>query len=136
MDNPIFDPAKLRIGTADKLDDTPVAVAGQAQGGVDPAYRAKATQAAVKFESFFISHMLHEMRASTKVLAADDSPYKDKVNDDMLDLADNLVADRMAGQRAFGIADMILRQLLPAGQNVQSSNTEGENLTPPLNPPQ
>jgi len=136
MDNPIFDPGKLRIGTPDKLNDTPVAVAGQALDGVDPVYRAKATQAAVKFESFFISHMLHDMRATTKVLAADDSPYKDKVNDDMLDLADNLVADRMAGQRAFGVADMILRQLLPAGQKAAPSGMEGENLTPPLNPPQ
>jgi flagellar protein FlgJ len=139
MDNPIFDPSKLRIGTADKLNDTPVAIASQAVDGVDPAYRAKATQAAVKFESFFISHMLHDMRASTKELAADDSPYKDKVNDDMLDLADNLVADRMASQRAFGVADMILRQLLPAGQKVQPSNPAaeqpGENLAPPLNPP-
>ena len=135
MDNPIFDPSKLRIGTADKLNDTPVAIASQAVDGVDPAYRAKATQAAVKFESFFISHMLHDMRASTKELAADDSPYKDKVNDDMLDLADNLVADRMAGQRAFGVADMILRQLLPAGPQAAPASTAGENLTPPLNPP-
>lgn len=136
MDQPIFDPSKLRLGIAGKLDDTPVPVAAQPQDGVDPAYRAKATQAAIKFESFFISHMLHQMRASTKVLASDDSPYKDKVNDDMLDLADNLVADRMAGQRAFGIADMILRQLLPAASPPVKPSAEAEkNPGSALNPP-
>ena len=137
MDQPIFDPSKLRLGTAGKLDDTPVPVApAQAADGVDPAYRAKATQAALKFESFFIGQMLHQMRASTKELAADDSPYKDKVNDDMLDLADNLVADRMAGQRAFGIADMILRQLLPpAPAHPHSTDQAEKNVGVELNPP-
>lgn len=129
--DPVFDPSKLRIGTADKLDDTPVAIAANGSDGIDPAYRAKATQAAVKFESFFISHMLHDMRASTRELSSEDSPLRDKTNDDMQDLADNLVADRMASQRAFGVADMILRQLLP-----ENNNKQPENVTPPLNPPQ
>ncbi|GGX81323.1 rod-binding protein [Pseudoduganella dura] len=78
------------------------------------AYKKKASEAAVKFESFFIGHMLKQMRSSTKELAGDDSIYKDSVNSDMLDMADNMVADQMAHQRAFGIADAILRQLLPA----------------------
>jgi flagellar protein FlgJ len=82
----------------------------------DPRYRAKATEAAVKFESFFIGHMLHQMRSSTRVIAGDDGMNKDSINADMLDMADNLVADQMAGRRAFGIADAILRQLLPAPQ--------------------
>ena len=34
----------------------------------------------------------------------------------MLDMADNMLADQMAGRRAFGVADAILRQLLPAPQ--------------------
>ena len=79
----------------------------------DPRYRAKATEAAVKFESFFIGSMLHQMRSGTRELAGEDSVFKDPVNSDMLDLADTLVADKMAGQRAFGIADAILKQLLP-----------------------
>jgi flagellar protein FlgJ len=78
------------------------------------AYHKKAAEAAVKFESFFIGHMLKQMRSSTKELSGDDSIYKDSVNSDMLDMADNLVADQMAHQRAFGVADAILRQLLPA----------------------
>ena len=79
----------------------------------DPRYRAKATEAAIKFESFFIGHMLHQMRSTTREMAGEDSIYKDSVNSDMLDMADNLVADAMATKRAFGIADAILRQLLP-----------------------
>ncbi|MGB9991757.1 flagellar biosynthesis protein FlgJ [Pseudoduganella rhizocola] len=79
----------------------------------DPAYRKKATEAALKFESFFIAQMLHKMRDSTRTLAADDSPNKSSVHDDMLDMADNLVADQLANRRAFGVADVLLRQLLP-----------------------
>lgn len=79
----------------------------------DPAYVAKATKAAVEFESFFISHMLHQMRSTTRELASEDSALRDRVNGDMLDMADDLVAGKMAGQRAFGVADAILRQLLP-----------------------
>ncbi|UGQ48985.1 rod-binding protein [Massilia endophytica] len=81
---------------------------------VDPAYRKKANEAALKFESFFIAQMLHKMRDSTRTLAADDSPNKSSVHDDMLDMADNLVADQLANRRAFGVADVLLRQLLPA----------------------
>ena len=114
-----FDPSKLIPGIADKLSDVHVApVAAQPGDTVDPAYRAKVTQAAVKFESFFISHMLHQMRSGTRELSAEDSVFKNKVNQDMLDMADNLVADQMAGRRAFGVADVILRQLLPAAAPV------------------
>jgi flagellar protein FlgJ len=82
-----------------------------------PAYVAKATRAAVEFESFFISHMLQQMRESARALAPEDSPLKDPVNSDMLDMADKLLAGHMAGQRAFGVADAILKQLLPPTLN-------------------
>lgn len=111
---PPLDTNLLRNGVAGKISDSyPVASAAAPSDGVDPAYRAKATEAAIKFESFFIGDMLHKMRDATRALAADDSPSKDRINDDMLDMADNLVADQMAGKRAFGVADAILRQLLP-----------------------
>lgn len=84
----------------------------------DPAFVAKATKAAIEFESFFVAHMLHQMRAGTREMAAEDSVFKDPVNRDMQDMADNMVAKQMAGQRAFGIADAILRQLLPAPLNI------------------
>jgi flagellar protein FlgJ len=38
----------------------------------------------------------------------------------MLDMADKLLAGHMAGQRAFGVADAILRQLLPPALNKSS----------------
>lgn len=81
--------------------------------GPDARYVAKATQAAVQFEGFFIAHMLHQMRSSAREVAGEDGVFKDRVNSDMLDMADTMVADKMASQRAFGIADAILRQLLP-----------------------
>jgi flagellar protein FlgJ len=83
----------------------------------DPVYAAKATKAAVEFESFFISHMLHQMRESTRTIAPEDSPTKNKVNQDMQDMVDNMLAGNMAGHRAFGVADAILRQILPQGLN-------------------
>jgi flagellar protein FlgJ len=79
----------------------------------DVIYRAKVQQAAEKFESFFISQMLRQMRSATKEIAGDDSIYGKNTNSDMLDYADTSVADVMSKQRAFGIADVIVRQLLP-----------------------
>jgi flagellar protein FlgJ len=106
--------ASTALGLDQASKTLPQAVAPAATDPVDAAYRKKATEAAIKFESFFIGHMLKDMRSSTKELASDDSIYKDSINSDMLDMADNMVADKMANQRAFGIADAILRQLLPA----------------------
>jgi len=96
------------------------AVAPAAPAAPSPAYTAKATKAAVEFESFFISHMLQQMRESARALAPEDSPLKDPVNSDMLDMADKLLAGHMAGQRAFGVADAILKQLLPPALNKTS----------------
>ncbi|QJD99045.1 hypothetical protein HH212_02510 [Massilia forsythiae] len=92
--------------------DAAASAAGAAPS-VDPAYAAKATKAAVEFESFFISHMLHQMRESTRTIAPDDSPSKDRTNQDMTDMVDNMLAGNLANQRAFGVADAILKQLLP-----------------------
>lgn len=111
-------PGAAPAGGALGLHEASVALPkAAAPADTDPAaaaYHKKAAEAAVKFESFFIGHMLKQMRSSTKELSGDDSIYKDSVNSDMLDMADNLVADQMAHQRAFGVADAILRQLLPA----------------------
>ena len=130
-----FDPSKLRLGVADKLSDSYAVPAPAIPGDtVDPACRAKATEAAVKFESFFIGHMLHQMRDGTRAMAADDSPTKDRINQDMLDMADNLVADQLAGKRAFGVADAILRQLLPpAAAPANPAVAVTQNLSETLN---
>jgi flagellar protein FlgJ len=93
--------------------EAPVAPA-QDSPAADPTYVAKATKAAVEFERFFIGNMLKQMRASTREMAGEDSVFKDRVNGDMQDMADDLLAGHLAGQRAFGIADVILRQLVSA----------------------
>jgi flagellar protein FlgJ len=129
-----FDPSKLIPGTPGKLSDVYVAPAATAPGvAADPAaaaYRVKATEAAVKFESFFIGHMLHQMRSGVRLLADEDSAMNNKVNQDMLDMADNLVADQMAGRRAFGVADAILRQLLPAQSGPVTAAAQAAGTAP------
>ena len=104
----MLDPSLPRPSAGSPAADTPAA---------DPVYAAKATKAAVEFESFFIENMMKQMRSGTREMAAEDSVFKDPVNRDMQDMADGMMATQMAGQRAFGIADAILRQLLPAPLN-------------------
>jgi flagellar protein FlgJ len=108
--NPLQPLKPLHGGDAADTKDGAVAPAA---GAPDPA-TAKVTKAAIDFESFFISNMLHQMRETTRTIAPDDSPYKDKVNQDMQDMADNILAGSIANQRAFGVADAILKQMLPA----------------------
>lgn len=100
----------------------------QATDAVDPALRKKAEEAAVKFESFFINQMLRNMRHSVREVASEDSPYKNEINDGMLDMADGQVADKMAQLRSFGIANAILRQILP--QPDVASPTAGRTAAP------
>ena len=107
----------LAIGSA---DGDPVAAAGSTD---DAKFRAKAQAAAEKFESFFIADMLKQMRSVTRELADDDSVYKDRINEDMLEMADGKLADSLAGQHAFGIADAILRQLLPVAPSAAGVTT-------------
>jgi flagellar protein FlgJ len=118
LGNPLVSGASGASGISASLDADAVKPALQAPAPgagatADAAYKAKATEAAVKFEGYFISQMLHQMRAGTNALASKDSAENDPTNSDMLDMVDTMVADKLAGQRAFGVADMILRQLLP-----------------------
>jgi flagellar protein FlgJ len=115
--NPLNAPA-LGLESAD-AGKAPVAPAANvpAPGSPDRAYVKQATKAAVDFESFFIANMLHQMRESARAVAPEDSPLKDPVNSDMLDMADKMLAGHMANQRAFGVADAILKQLLPTELN-------------------
>jgi flagellar protein FlgJ len=86
----------------------------------DPLYAGKAKNAAEKFEAFFIADMLHQTRSTTRALADEDSFYQNRINQDMLDMADTVVADVMSHQHAFGIADAILKQVLPAPSALKS----------------
>lgn len=112
-----FNPLKPLHAEQTSGADAADAVKPAADAKADPAYVAKATRAAVEFESFFISHMLHQMRESQRTIAPEDSPTKNRVNQDMTDMVDNMLAGNLANQRAFGVADAILRQLLPQGLN-------------------
>ncbi|WP_338763764.1 rod-binding protein [Massilia sp. METH4] len=117
------------LGLNETSSTLPQVVAPAATDPADAALKKKATEAAVKFESFFIGHMLKQMRSSTKELAGEDSIYKSSINSDMLDMADNMVADQMANQRAFGIADAILRQLLPAAPAPAAPVTPAQKIS-------
>lgn len=86
---------------------------GSIAGNDAPAYRHKVEQAAEKFEAMFIAQMFREMRKVTREMSAADSVFKNSVDSDMLDIADSAVADSLARQRSFGIANAILHQLLP-----------------------
>ena len=72
------------------------------------------TAAAVKFEAFFVAQMMKQMRQATAALASADSPLKAEVNQAPLAMADAAVADEMAAHRAFGIADVLVRQMTGA----------------------
>ena len=96
-----------------KLNPTPASLPLQPTDA-DARLRQRTTEAAVQFEAQFIRQMLGQMRSATRELADDDSPLKKRDSEVLSDMADGLVADSLAGQRAFGIADLLLRQLLPA----------------------
>ena len=98
------------------LQPGPDATVAPAADQPDPAYVAKATKAAVEFERFFISNMLKEMRSSTRAMAPEGRVFNNRVNKNVQGWPDDLLAGNMAGNRAFGIADAILRQLVPGAK--------------------
>ena len=81
------------------------------------------TQAAVKFESFFVAQMMKQMRQATAAMADKDSAMNAEVNQMPLAMADNAVADALASQRAFGIADVLVRQMLGSAAALSTRNT-------------
>ncbi|MEJ8673307.1 rod-binding protein [Chromobacterium amazonense] len=102
-----------------------------AQGGAEqpvapasPEYRKKAEKAAEMFEAQFVREMFKQMRKTTREVAGEDSVFAKSVNGDMLDIADGALADQLAGKRAFGIANLILAQLLPADGNIPLKNPD------------
>lgn len=106
---------------------------GVAAGAPTPVASAQAdqelqllTQAAVKFEAFFVAQMMKQMRQATAALADKDSALNDEVNQMPLAMADNAVADALSAQRAFGIADVLVRQMSGAlgGASVAAGQTQ------------
>ncbi len=95
--------------------DKPGAIkpANETTNPADPEYRKRVEDAAVKFEGLFIAQMLNEMKKATDQLKADNGST-DRTSDAMLDYANRAVADAIAQQRGFGIADTLVAQMLPA----------------------
>lgn len=87
---------------------------------------ARLTQAAVKFEAFFVAQMMQQMRQATAALADKDGALNDAANQAPLAMADNLVAESLASQRAFGIADVLVRQM--SGAAHPSTTLTGASL--------
>ena len=92
---------------------------------IDAATHAKAVAAAEKFEGFFIAEMLRQMRRTSRETGGD-GMFSSRTHDDMLNMADDLMADALAKQHAFGIADLLLRQLLPAAAGQAENTAQGE----------
>lgn len=94
--------------------DQPIAGAADEPAAPTPGYRTKVEHAAEKFEGFFIEQILQQMRRSMRAIDPDDAENSKRGENDMIDMADTMLADSLSHRRAFGIADAILRQLLPA----------------------
>ena len=107
------------------------ATAGSATGeAVSPEYRAKAAEAAEKFEAHFIAQVFRQMRRITREMSDDEGAFATHANEDMLDVADVMVADSIAHRRAFGIADILLRQLLPVKETTPAAASLKEESQP------
>ncbi|KQP37160.1 hypothetical protein [Pseudorhodoferax sp. Leaf274] len=105
------------------------------------AVRARIEDAALKFEGMFIQQMLKTMRQGNGALAGADGFLRQDPDDPLLGFADQLMADQLAGQRAFGIADMLLRQLYPSAAPAAALKpaADGAALSqqmPQTNPPE
>lgn len=93
----------------------PAATAGDAAPTPAASADARMVEAAVQFEGVFVAQMLRTMRQAAEALGG---PGDDRQGA-LLDHALTLVAEDIARQRAFGIADLVLAQLAtpPAGQD-------------------
>lgn len=106
--------SSLPPAEAASLDAPSPAVSAQAEQDL-----IRLQQAAVKFEAFFVAQMMEQMRKATAALADKDSALNDQVNQAPLAMADNAVADALSAQGAFGIADVLVRQM--AGSLLQDA---------------
>lgn len=94
-------------------------------------------QAAEQFEALFLRSMLKEMRKAADVLGKD-NPFNSKQQLMMRDFYDDKLAAQLASQQSTGIAQMIIRQLTPAGGNTLKDGRDMAALQQhpqPLNPP-
>lgn len=98
----------------------------------------RVAQAAERFEGLFIHQMLQQMRRSAEQLGGEDRMFKGNADNGLVSLADQMLADALASQRAFGVADAIVAQLLPtaplksqAPSAAFPQQTQGQAAQPP-----
>lgn len=96
----------------------------QPVAAASPEHRQKAEKAAEMFEGQFVREMFKQMRKTTREVAGEDSIFANSMNGDLLDIADGALADQLASRRVFGIANVILAQLLPAAGNIPLKNAD------------
>ncbi|WP_157638449.1 hypothetical protein [Burkholderia ubonensis] len=76
----------------------------------------------------FIAQLLREMRKTTEMLKSDNG-FGDRSGDAILEHAHRAVADALAEQRAFGIADTLIAQLLPSQADVPPGRHRNINMS-------
>lgn len=73
-----------------------------------------------QFEAMFLQLVLRQMRSSSDVLAAEDSPFSSQQQGMFRDMYDGQVAIELTKRNNTGIADMLIKQLSPAMQDTVS----------------
>ncbi len=84
--------------------------------------------AAEQFEAMFLQQILKQMRKASDVLS-EGSSMRSRELDTMRDFYDEVLADKLAGQRNTGIADMLVEQL---GGEPASAPLTSQALQAPL----
>lgn len=87
------------------VSSTP-ATGAPAAGAADNRQRAQLQQAAQAFEAIFLRQMLGSMRQAKLA----DDVFGSSATDQFRDMADGELANSMARQGGFGIADMLVNQ--------------------------
>lgn len=108
------------------------AAATTAAGATDPR-EAQLRSAAEAFEAVFLRQLIGSMRQAK---LADDDLFGSQATEQFRDMADARMADGMANQGSFGIADLLLQQFRavmnpaqPAGQ--PSGQPPGQSTAQP-----
>ena len=89
----------------------PVAPVAAPQPGAPDPQRERLRAAAEAFEAVFLRQLIGSMRQAR--LAED--PFGSAASEQFRDMADARLADSMAQQRSFGIAEMLLAQFDRSG---------------------
>lgn len=71
-----------------------------------------------QFEAMFLQMVLRQMRSSSDVMAAEDSPFSSQQQGVFRDMYDGQLAIELAKKQSSGIANMLVQQLSPSMREV------------------